>query len=221
MIPLRDNIPHKKLPIVTVGLMIINIVVFLNELILGENLQEFIFLYGFIPSRVFSSVGVGEKFLPLFTSMFLHAGWMHLIGNMLFMWIFADNVEDRLGHFKFLIFYIICGLFAAFVHGIFNLHSAIPAIGASGAIAGVLGAYFVIFPRAKVLTLIPIFFFWQIVELPASFFLGFWFLYQLFLGVISTGTYATGIAFWAHIGGFLGGMLFLKLFIRRLRFIRN
>jgi len=146
--------------------------------------------------------------------MFMHANFLHLFGNCLYLWIFADNVEDRLGHLNFLIFYLLCGISATFVHTLFNLHSKIPTIGASGAIAGVLGAYFLMFPSARVLTLIPFFFFWEIVEIPAFFFLGFWFLYQFMLGVFSLSA-TGGIAFWAHIGGFVTGMFLLNLFYKK------
>jgi len=153
--------------------------------------------------------------MPFFTSMFLHAGWLHLVGNMWFLWIFADNVEDILGHFNFLIFYIACGLAASFAHFIVNLNSAVPAVGASGAIAGVLGAYIVMFPRARVLTLVPIFIFLEVVEIPAFVFLGIWFIYQFFLGMMSVGSYGAGVAFWAHIGGFIAGVLLLNIFLKK------
>ncbi|OQX87616.1 MAG: rhomboid family intramembrane serine protease [Candidatus Omnitrophica bacterium 4484_70.2] len=216
MIPLRDNIPHRRTPIVTFIILLANILVFFYEISLGRDLKFFIYNYGFVPSRVFFSVGVENKIFPLFTSIFLHAGFWHLAGNCLYLWIFADNVEDRLGHFNFLVFYIMCGVLANLTHLFFNWGSEVPAVGASGAIAGVLGAYFLMFPRARVLTLIPFFFFWQMVEIPAFFFLGFWFLYQFLLGIGSLGfSSATGIAFWAHIGGFIAGIFLLSLFIKR------
>lgn len=138
---------------------------------------------------------------------------MHLLGNSLYLWIFGDNVEDKLGHFNFLVFYLLCGVVANAAHFIMNIRSPVPAIGASGAIAGVLGAYFVMFPRSRVLTLLPFFVFWQIVEIPAFFFLGFWFIFQFFYGFMSIGG-ASGVAFWAHIGGFLAGITYAKLFLR-------
>lgn len=214
MIPLRDNIPHRRIPFVSVTLIGINLVVFLYEMMLGDRLKSIVYLYGFVPQNLFASVGLIDKTLPIFTGMFLHASWAHLIGNLLFMWIFADNVEDRLGHFRFIVLYFLSGIIAMLVHTFFNLNSEIPAIGASGAIAGVLGAYFMMFPNARVLTLVPLFFFWEIIELPAFVFLGLWFVYQFFLGVSSLGVYGSGIAFWAHIGGFLAGILFLKLLRR-------
>jgi membrane associated rhomboid family serine protease len=217
MIPLRDNIPHRRKPIVTTIILIINIVVFLYQLWLGRNSEYFIYTYGFIPHRLFLPASLKAKIFPLFSSMFLHAGFAHLAGNCLYLWIFADNVEDRLGHFNFLLFYLLCGISATLVHTLFNLGSKIPAVGASGAIAGVLGAYFLMFPGARVLTLIPFFLFWELVEIPAFFFLGFWFLYQFLLGMLSLGRMGAGIAFWAHIGGFVAGILLLRLFIKRRR----
>ena len=146
--------------------------------------------------------------------MFLHAGWFHLIGNMWFLWIFGDNVEDRLGHFRFLVFYLICGALASLAHILFNLNSVIPSVGASGAVAGVLGAYLVTYPFARVLTLIPLFFLWPVVELPAILVLGFWFLVQLLNGtapVAVASETAGGVAWWAHIGGFLAGIVLLLI----------
>ncbi|OPX29305.1 MAG: rhomboid family intramembrane serine protease [Candidatus Omnitrophica bacterium 4484_171] len=212
MIPLRDNIAHRRFPVVTVSLIIVNTLVFLHEVSLGRYIQDFIYLYGFTPKYVFSQAPIMPKFMPFFTSMFLHAGWLHLIGNMWFLWIFADNVEDVLGHFNFLIFYIACGLAASFAHFIMNINSVVPAVGASGAIAGILGAYIVMFPRARVLTLVPVFIFLEVIEIPAFVFLGIWFIYQFFLGMMSVGSYGAGVAFWAHIGGFIAGILFLRLF---------
>ncbi len=218
MLPLRDNIPHRRPPYVTVGLLILNVVVFLYEVSLGSYLNEFLFHYGFVPRLIFSDLSLSHKVIPLFTSMFLHAGWWHLIGNMWFLWIFADNVEDEMGHFSFLVFYILCGLAATFTHFIMNFGSDIPTVGASGAIAGVLGAYIRMFPRARVLTLIPFFMFLEIVEIPAFVFLGFWFIYQFLLGLSSLGGVGAGIAFWAHIGGFVAGMYLLRFFRKKPRY---
>jgi membrane associated rhomboid family serine protease len=216
MIPLRDNIPHRRLPIITVMLILINIFVFIYELFLGDDLRNFIYLYGFVPQKLFLPISLKDKFFPLFSSMFLHGSWAHLLGNILFMWIFADNVEDRLGHFNFLIFYLSCGIIASLIHAFFNLGSKVPVVGASGAIAGVLGAYFTMFPYARVLTLVPFFIFWEVVELPAFFFLGIWFVYQFLLGLFSIGSMGAGIAFWAHVGGFVGGIFLLKFFLRKI-----
>ncbi len=215
MIPLRDNIPHRRKPIVTTIILTLNIIVFLYQWLLGSKVENFIYQYGFIPYRLFLPLTLKAKIIPIFTSMFIHAGFWHLFGNCLYLWIFADNVEDRLGHFRFLIFYLLCGVSATLIHTIFNLHSKIPAVGASGAIAGVLGAYFMMFPYARVLTLVPFFIFWEVIEIPAFFFLGFWFVYQFLLGLVTIGRMGAGIAFWAHIGGFVAGIVLLKLFLKR------
>ena len=217
MIPLRDTIPHRRKPIITMSLIVVNFLVFFYELRQGLLLRDFLFKFGFVPVKIFLlDFSWWEKFFPLFSNMFLHGGWAHLLGNSLYLWIFADNVEDRLGHFNFLLFYILCGLGANFFHFLMNIKSSLPAIGASGAIAGVLGAYFLMFPHSRILTLIPWFLFWEVVEVPAFFFLGFWFLYQFLLGLFSIG-FASGIAFWAHIGGFLTGMFLLRFFLERNR----
>ena len=216
MIPLRDNIPHRRKPVITTAILVLNVVVFLYQLGLGGGVESFIKTYGFVPQRLsLSSISLGAKLLPLFSSMFIHGGFLHLAGNCLYLWIFADNVEDKLGHVNFLIFYLVCGVAASLLHALFNLSSKVPAIGASGAIAGVLGAYFLMFPRARVVTLLPLFIFWQIIEIPAFFFLGFWFVLQFLFGLVSLGATGAEIAFWAHIGGFISGMLLVKLFMRR------
>ena len=217
MIPLRDNIPHERKPVVTVALLLINVAVFFYEISLGEKLQDFFYIYGFVPKNIFLPIGLEYKIKPLFTNMFLHAGFIHLLGNMLFLWIFADNVEDKLGHFKFLIFYITCGVIASLAHLVMNVSSDIPAVGASGAIAGVLGAYIIMFPRARILTLVPFLIFFQLIEIPAFIFLGIWFVYQFLLGISSIGLYGAGIAFWAHIGGFAGGISLVFLWRKKRR----
>jgi len=183
---------------------------------LGQYLQNFLFSWGLVPVNFFAPLtlsisGIVERMLPFITSMFLHGGWLHFLGNMLYLYIFGDNVEDRLGHFRYLVFYLLCGLASGVSHLVINWHSNVPTIGASGAIAGVMGAYFILYPRAKVLTLVPIFFFFQFVELPAFLFLGIWFLFQ-FLSAAGASGQAGGIAWWAHIGGFVFGVIFLKLF---------
>ena len=225
MIPLRDAIPSQSPPAVTVLLITLNVLAFLYELSLGKALDVFIMQYGAVPLRFIlagqmEEVSTVERFLPLFTSMFLHGGWLHLGGNMLYLWIFGDNVEDRLGHVRFLLFYLACGLAAALAQIYINPTSKIPMVGASGAVAGVLGAYLVLFPHARVLALIPIVFFFQIVELPALLFLGFWFLMQFLNGAISitAANYATGgVAWWAHIGGFVSGVVLAYLLPKRKR----
>lgn len=222
MFPIRDTIPHQRPPITAVALILANAVAFYGELRLppGEQ-QQFFEVFGLIPARFTSpawaaSVGLWPSWVPFFTTMFLHGGWMHFIGNMWFMWIFADNVEDRMGHGGFLVFYLLCGLAASATHLALNPHSHMPTIGASGAIAGVLGAYFLLYPGARVLTLIPIFIFIRFIEIPAFLFLGFWFVMQFWGGAMSvSGANTAGVAFWAHVGGFVAGMLLLGLFVRR------
>jgi len=201
MFPVSDVIPSRTVPVVTVGLIAVNAVVFLYQVTLGpEQLRLFMASYALIPAWFW--------WPALVTSQFLHAGWMHIIWNMVYLWIFGDNVEDRLGHVPFLIFYLGAGAAAALLQVLFNPFSGIPMVGASGAIAGVMGAYFVLYPQSRVLTAIFIFFFFDLVEIPALFFLGFWFLMQLLSGVGSLGASnaaAGGTAFWAHVGGFVVG----------------
>ena len=222
MIPFRDNIPSRSFPIITVFIILVNVFAFLYELALGRYLERFVFHYGVVPAAVFawpqSDLPLAAVIVPFFTSMFLHGGWLHLIGNMWYLWIFGDNVEDRLGHFTFLLFYMLCGLGAGIVHTILNYYSDVPSIGASGAIAGVLGAYVVSYPGARVLTLVPIFIFIQFIEIPALIVLGFWFIMQFFYGAaaLAAATANTGgVAWWAHVGGFLLGMILVGLFPRK------
>ncbi|MBZ5536687.1 MAG: rhomboid family intramembrane serine protease [Acidobacteriia bacterium] len=217
MIPFRDNIPSRTVPYVTVALILVNTVVFFQELLLGRHLNAFIQVYGIVPFRWVESVfSLDPAALPnlvtLLTSMFLHGGWLHLIGNMWYLWIFGDNVEDYLGHIPYLGFYLICGLLGNLVHVLFNWSSMVPSIGASGAIAGVLGAYLLLFPGARVLTLIPLLIFWPVIELPAVILLGFWFVEQFLSGFSSfamTPQAGGGVAWFAHIGGFIAGMLLI------------
>jgi membrane associated rhomboid family serine protease len=201
---------------VTIGLIVVNGLVFIRELLKGPFLDEFLFTYGLIPVKVWYAgkvpgLSLSDSFVPFVTSMFLHGGWLHIIGNMWYLWLFGDNVEDRLGHVPFLLFYLLCGIGAGAVHVLINSTSGIPTVGASGAVSGVLGAYMLFFPRARVVTLIPIFFFIQIVEVPAAFLLFFWFLMQFFSGTLSIASASQvaggGVAWWAHIGGFLIGAL--------------
>ena len=222
MIPFRDNIPARSFPFITISIILANIAVFFYQLSLGRALEAFIDQFGVVPAAAVAWPQSDLPFLaialPFLTSMFLHAGWLHLIGNMWYLWIFGDNVEDRLGHFTFLIFYLLCGLGAGIIHTILNSHTEIPTIGASGAIAGVLGAYVVSYPFARVLTLVPIFFFVQILEIPALIVLGLWFVMQFFSGTAALATSsanAGGVAWWAHVGGFLIGILLIGLFPRK------
>jgi hypothetical protein len=220
MIPLRDENPARSAPVITRALIVLNCALFIYEFMLGPNLEGFINLWGMVPERVSLSLsGHGEPIigpvLTFLTSMFLHGGWMHLIGNMWFLWIFGDNVEDRLGHFGYLVFYLASGLVAAGLQFFTAPHSRAPTVGASGAIAGVLGAYAIAFPGARVVTLVPLFPFVQIVALPALVVLGFWFVIQFFSGALSLGAHASGgIAWWAHIGGFAFGFLVMLIFGR-------
>lgn len=218
MIPLRDNNPRNTVPVVTITLIVINCLVFLREFTLDEaSTSLMIQNLGLIPSRTvafFSGepVTISQGLAPLLTSMFLHGGWMHLIGNMLFLWIYGNNVEDYFGPVKFILFYIISGLAAVFLFTLVDPSGNIPLVGASGAIAGVMGAYMVLYPRAKV-TVMIILFFIQFVALPAKIVLGFWFIYQVFMSL--TGNLSGGgVAWTAHVGGFLFGWLLLKLIIK-------
>ena len=202
MFPVSDVIPSRTTPVVTVGLIVLNALVFLYELQLPRSeLQLFTFMYGVVPAR-FDPV-------TLFTSMFIHGGWMHLLGNMLYLWIFGDNVEDRLGHVGFFVFYLVCGATAALGQTAISLDSTVPMVGASGAIAGVMGAYFVLYPHSRVLTIVFLVFFVDMIEIPAIFFLGIWFIKEVFSGVGSLGTASLsgGVAFWAHVSGFAVGAL--------------
>ena len=202
MFPVSDVIPSRTTPYVTVGLIVLNALAFLQELTMSDReLQRFIMVYGAVPAHL--------SLLSVVTSMFLHSGWLHFGGNMLYLWIFGDNVEDRFGHLGFLAFYLLCGTVAVAGQVAVNPHSLVPMVGASGAIAGVMGAYFVLYPHSRVLTAVFIFFFVDLIEVPAIFFLGIWFLMQLFNGVGSIGAAAAGggVAFWAHISGFGAGLL--------------
>jgi membrane associated rhomboid family serine protease len=223
VIPLRDSVPAQGWPVVTWALIGVNVWAFLNELLLGPKLEAFILTWGFVPARYFFLAAVdpsdwAARYLPLLTSMFLHGGWGHLIGNMIYLGIFGDNVEDRLGHVRYLAFYLLTGVGAGLAHAYLHPESAIPTVGASGAISGVLGAYLVLFPRARVFTLIPlVFIFFHVVELPAMLYLGIWFLMQLLSGVLgyTLAGEEGGVAWWAHVGGFVVGMALVPLLRRR------
>jgi len=217
LIPLKDNNPSRSYPVVNITLLFANVVVFLYQLALPPYDQKlFILSNATIPARIPAfldgHMDFEAAFLPLITSMFLHSGFLHLAGNMLFLWIFGDNVEDVFGHLPYLFFYLTCGLGAGLLHVLFNLGSTIPALGASGAISGVMGAYMVLFPRERILTLVFIF----VVPIPAVFILGYWFLLQFLAGIDALGTSAKGgVAVWAHVGGFLLGVLLTQLVRRR------
>ena len=215
MIPIRDTNRSEKYPVINYGIIAITILAFIVELLQGQRLEEFIYLYGLVPARyaepqVAAHFTTSQEVLPFLTSLFLHGGFLHLVGNMWFLYIFGDNVEGRLGHLRYLVFYVLCGLAAGASHLVLNWHSNVPTIGASGAIAGVMGAYLILYPRAKILTLLPIFFFYTYVEVPAFIFLGIWFLFQFVIAAAFAG-HPGGIAWGAHIGGFLFGIVFLKI----------
>jgi len=217
MFPIRDTIPSKNYPIVNNTIIAINVLIYLLQLAQGEGLYRFVQIYGLIPARytvpqISHYFSTGQQLFSFLSFMFLHGGFLHLLGNMWSLYIFGDNVEDRLGHFRYLVFYLLCGLASGFSHLLFNLHSTVATIGASGAIAGVMGAYFILYPKAKILTLIPIIFIPLFFEIPAFVFIGFWFILQ-FISAVSSHGEISGIAWWAHIGGFVGGVIFLKLFL--------
>src|SRR3974390_216479 len=243
MIPLKDDAPRVTTPYVTYFLIAVNTAMFLLELGIGMGNQRqfnaFLDQFGVVPARfpivllnqgyvpwdlVYKMgtryVPTAAAFVPVFTSMFLHGSWMHLIFNMLTLWIFGDNVEDYLGHFRYILLYLVSGVFAMAVHTLFNLNSTVPTVGASGAIAGVMGAYFLLYPRAKVLTIVPFFFMW-FMWLPAWIVLGYFFVGHFLLGAATSisvrGGNAGGVAVWAHVGGFLAGMALVKLFPARAR----
>jgi membrane associated rhomboid family serine protease len=222
MLPLRDDIPASRFPAVTLGLIIVNVLIFLHELRLGSGLEEFLIQFAVIPAR-YTDVDVARLFtlsqqiFSFFSSMFLHGGWIHLLGNMWTLWIFGDNVEDRLGRSRFILLYLASGVAAAILHIFTNSSSAVPTIGASGAIAGVMGSYFRFYPHARVETIIPPLFLGPIFRIPAVIFLGWWFLLQFFNGALSLGARGSnfsGVAWWAHVGGFLFGFV-VSLFAQR------
>ena len=214
MIPLRDTIPTRRFPIVNTVSIGDNVLIFRFEAAMGpEQLDQCIWTWGLVPERFWE--GGVSGWLPLFTSVFLHGGWMHLISNMLALYIFGDNVEDRLGPVRYIFFYLLSGLAASAAHLVAYSGSTLPTVGASGAIAGVLGAYLVLYPYARVVTLVPLFYFVRIVELPALIYLGFWFISQLFNGLFAlTATdvlQSGGVAWWTHIGGFIFGLAVIRL----------
>ena len=215
MLPLADHNPRRTTPVVNIVLIIINVLMFFWELSLGAQIEPVLMHVAFVPARFWYLPGaLLPNIITMFVSMFLHGGWLHLGGNMLYLWVFGDNVEDRLGHGRYLLFYVACGLIATLAHAAVNPGSRVPSIGASGAIAGVLGAYIVLFPKQRVTTLIPIFIFITVREVPAVFLLGFWIVMQLFFGAASMNgnlQSAGGVAYFAHIGGFVTGMILIVL----------
>ena len=220
MVPLRDRNPIKITPYVTYVLIGLNVAVFLYEINLSSSqLEAFFHLYAVVPKELtasFRGISVGQpvpEWLTLITSQFLHGGILHVGGNMLYLWVFGNNIEEVLGRVRFIIFYLACGVLASLAQWFFSSQSGVPSLGASGAIAGIMGAYVLRFPQAEILTLLPIFIIWTTIRVPAVFFLGFWFVQQAFYGVASLNTPANigmeggGIAYWAHAGGFIFGAI--------------
>jgi membrane associated rhomboid family serine protease len=236
MIPISDNIPVRTKPYVCYAVLIINIVVFLVDRVLPHGPLGNLWQFAMVPYSVVHGVsiapmiesgrivgfqqapglGLQPQWLTIFTSMFMHGGFMHIGGNMLYLWIFGNNIEDVLGHVRFLVFYLVCGALAAMAHILFNIGSPVPTVGASGAIAGVLGAYLILFPTARVKTLVLIWFIWDYVEIPAIILLGIWFASQI-LNLGGSAGSSGGVAYWAHIGGFIAGVILIKLMAPRNR----
>jgi membrane associated rhomboid family serine protease len=229
MIPLRDDTPRFSTPYITYFIIGLNTVIFLFEWSVGlqnqRMLNALMYEFGVVPRNVTAALGgsphfdLAGAFIPILTSMFLHGSWLHIIGNMWVLWIFGDNIEDYLGHFPYLLFYLVSGVAASIAHILLNLGSKIPSVGASGAIAGVMGAYFVLYPRARVLTIVPLIVFFTFWWLPAWIVLGYWFLVQFLSGaatsIAETSQTTGGVAFWAHVGGFVAGILLIKLMPER------
>ena len=224
MFPIQDSVPSRSVPVVTHALILVNAVVFFFELMLPrQGLEQLFYLFGLVPARFTHpdwAAYVGfpvDSYWAILTHQFLHGGWLHIVANMWTLWIFGDNVEDRMGPLRFIIFYLVCGVLAALTQVLVTPDATIPSVGASGAIAGVLGAYLLFFPTARLIVLIPILFFPFFFELPAVIFLVFWFFIQLFSGtaILASPQQVGGIAFWAHIGGFIAGILLCRFFVRR------
>lgn len=222
MIPIRDTTPSRTFPFVNISIIIINSVIFLYEVSLGDQMESFLNAFAIKPATFIWLIkndpfNIPTITFPLFSSMFVHGGWFHVIGNMWYLWIFGDNVEDRMGHVRYLFFYLICGIGAGLTHIYFNPTSELPTVGASGAIAGIMGAYLMLYPMGRVVTLIPVFFFITFFRIPAIFFLGFWIVLQFIQGTLShtfqqnTG----GVAWWAHLGGFVIGAILIFIFKKR------
>jgi membrane associated rhomboid family serine protease len=217
MIPIRDQIPTRRVPVVNYMLIAANILVFILMWLAGSNQEALINKYAMIPANFAAGLDLGD-ILTIFTSMFMHGGIAHIAGNMLYLWIFGDNVEDSMGPVKYLAFYLVGGVVASVTQLLTNPTSSIPTVGASGAIAAVLGAYLVLYPHSRVMTIIPLGFFMRMTLVPASIVLGLWFVLQLFSGFLSLGgPDVGGVAFWAHIGGFVTGVVLAKLLASRRR----
>ena len=220
MIPLHDDNPTEITPYVTIGIIVLCVLVFLWELSLGQQLERAVYALGVIPATLVGGKMLAPElamlppWMTVFTSMFLHGGWMHLIGNMLYLWIFGNNVEDAMGHVRFVVFYLLCGIAAVMAQALPDPSSTVPMIGASGAISGVLGAYLLLYPHARVLVAIPFGFFIHTVRIPAGWVLVFWFVMQL-ISSAAAGGQQGGVAFGAHIGGFIAGMVLIPFFRRK------
>lgn len=223
MIPIKDSPRAYRFPFVNIALILANVVVFYFEITMGAGrLEGFINTFGLVPARLMAvdfshPASIIAGVVPLFTSMFIHAGWVHILGNLLFLWIFGDNVEDRLGHVGYFIFYLLAGVGAGLAHAVLTTlisgPSTIPTIGASGAIAGVMGAYLVLYPKARVLTLVPVVFYPWMINVPVWIYLGIWIVIQLFTGLLDlAGAGSGGVAWWAHVGGFAAGVILVCVF---------
>ena len=221
MIPLRDNTYSHSFPFVNVIIIVLNVLIFLYQQSMPQDLLVlFFYNFGVTPAQVINQVIAGESLLitgfPFISCIFLHGGWLHLLGNMLYLWIFGDNVEDRIGHLRYLLFYLLIGIISSIAHIISVPESQVPIIGASGAIAGIMGAYFLAFPKAKILTLVPVFFLITFIQVPAIIFLPIWFAIQIINGLSTAGMGADAVAWWAHIGGFISGVILMPFFARRM-----
>jgi len=220
MFPLKDDIPSTRLPLMTIVLIVINIYIFQYEISLGQNgMEKLFYTFGLVPAHYSSYQSPPAGYFPFFSSVFLHGSWIHVLGNMWMLWLFGDNVEDRMGRVEFLLFYIICGLIAGLAHYFMNPTSAIPVVGASGAVAGIMGAYFLMYRHARVLTFVPPFFLFYF---PAWIYLSIWILTQFWGGAANffVSNNCSPIAFWAHVGGFLAGMVLYRFFLKRKEEIR-
>lgn len=217
MIPIRDEIPTRRIPVINYIFIALNVIVFIFQIILGTEEQSLVYEFALIPVNITTGISLGD-ISDIFTSMFMHGGLAHIGGNMLYLWIFGDNVEDSMGRGRYVLFYLLGGVIASLAHILTNPYSQIPTVGASGAIAAVLGAYLVLYPRSRVLTIIPLGFFMRMTMVPSVLVLGLWFVLQLFSGVLSLGgPDVGGVAFWAHIGGFVTGAVLAKIFAKSRR----
>ncbi|MBI5057920.1 MAG: rhomboid family intramembrane serine protease [Nitrospirae bacterium] len=220
MIPFKDDNPSQTFPFVTIALIAANAAVLVSQMLYPGDQRQIVFAYGAIPHSLltFETAQPVHPVLTVFTSMFMHGGILHLVSNMLYLWIFGNNIEDSLGHMRFIIFYLLCGVAASYAHALTSPASQIPMIGASGAVSGILGAYLLLFPHARIHTLIFLGFFIQVVRLPAIFVIGFWIVIQILNGMLSKGlANSGGVAWFAHVGGFIAGLLLIKLFLKNKR----